>query len=118
MRLIRVGWLFLGLGVAVGVLASVALLVGFEPARLPPALLNIAAYKLTFLAALMLLAVGAVFLRHAQRVHAAPADEGTPRRPPSVTAGWPAETPSDEVRQQRAPGHRGDPPGGRGAAGR
>jgi hypothetical protein len=39
------------------------LLVGFEPARLPRELLNIAAYKLTFLAAGGLLVAGAVALR-------------------------------------------------------
>ena len=63
----RLGHLLLALGLVVGCAASVGLLVGFEPARLPPALLNIAAYKLTFIAALGLLAAGAVSLRHARR---------------------------------------------------
>ena len=40
-------------GLFVGGAASMSLLVGFEPARLPAALLNVAAYKLTFLASLV-----------------------------------------------------------------
>jgi len=44
------------------------LLVGFEPARLPAAVLNVAAYKLTFIASLMLLGAGAVIARYAKRV--------------------------------------------------
>jgi uncharacterized membrane protein HdeD (DUF308 family) len=57
----------LTLGVLVGVVAVVGLLVGFEPARLPAALLNVAAYKLTFLAAFGLLAAGAVVTRYSRR---------------------------------------------------
>ena len=67
MTLARIGRILLGLGVLVGVAASAGLLLGFEPARLPPAVLNLAAYKLTFAAALGLLAMGALFLRHARR---------------------------------------------------
>ena len=57
----------LALGVLVGVAAAVGLLLGFEPARLPAALLNLAAYKLTFLAAFGLLAAGAVVARYSRR---------------------------------------------------
>ncbi|MBW7933805.1 MAG: hypothetical protein H3C62_09390 [Gemmatimonadaceae bacterium] len=46
------------------------LLVGFEPARLPAALLNVAAYKLTFLASLSLIAVGAAVARYVRRAEA------------------------------------------------
>jgi hypothetical protein len=67
MRAARVSGLLLGLGALVGAVAGVGLLVGFEPARLPPALLNIVAYKLTFVAALGLLAAGAVLRRYARR---------------------------------------------------
>lgn len=67
MRTTHLGALLLGLGVAVGTLAGVGLVLGFEPAQLPAALLNIAAYKLTFLAAFGLLAAGAVVQRHARR---------------------------------------------------
>ena len=63
----RVGGVLLVLGLAVGLVASAGLLVGFEPARLPAALLNIAAYKLTFLAAGGLLAAGAIVRRFANR---------------------------------------------------
>ena len=67
MRAARFGSLLLSLGVLVGVAAGVGLLVGFEPARLPRVLLNIAAYKLTFLAALGLIAAGAIVLRYTRR---------------------------------------------------
>ena len=84
MSVSRIGRLLLGLGVLVGVAAGVGLLVGFEPARLPPALLNIAVYKLVFVSALAILAAGAVVLRHAGRVEgrmrdAGPVASGAPR---------------------------------------
>jgi len=66
-RTATIGRILLGLGALVGIAASVGLLIGFEPARLPAALLNIAAYKLTALAAVGLLAGGAVILRRAGR---------------------------------------------------
>ena len=47
------------------------LLVGFEPARLPAALLNVAAYQLTFLASFGLTAAGAAVARYVRRVEAA-----------------------------------------------
>jgi hypothetical protein len=74
----------LALGLLVGVAAAVGLLVGFEPARLPAALLNLAAYKLTFLAALGLLAAGAVVARYSRR-----ADERAGARPGLVGAAAP-----------------------------
>jgi hypothetical protein len=67
MRATHLGAALLWLGVLVGVLAGLGLVLGFEPARLPAALLNIAAYKLTFLAAFGLLAAGAVVQRYARR---------------------------------------------------
>jgi hypothetical protein len=70
MRPVHVGRLLLALGLLVGLAASVGLLVGFEPSRLPPALLDLAAYKLTYLAAFGLIAAGAVFVRHARRADA------------------------------------------------
>jgi hypothetical protein len=63
----RVGSVLVAVGVVVGVAASLGVLVDFEPARLPPALLNIAAYKLTFLAAGGLIAAGAIVRRRARR---------------------------------------------------
>jgi hypothetical protein len=59
--------MLLGAGVVVGLTAVVGMIVGFEPARLPPALLNIAAYKLTIGAAVGLLAAGAAVRRYARR---------------------------------------------------
>jgi hypothetical protein len=70
MRARHLGTAFLLLGLLVGMAAGVGLLVGFEPSRLPAALLDIAAYKLTFLAALALMATGAVLARHARTVEA------------------------------------------------
>jgi hypothetical protein len=67
MRAARIGPFLLALGLVVGVAAGVGLLVGFEPAQLPRELLNIAAYKLTFLAAGGLLAAGALALRYERR---------------------------------------------------
>ena len=67
MRTTRTGSLLLTLGVLVGGAASVGLLSGFEPARLPAALLNIAAYKLTFLAAFGLIAAGAIVQRYGRQ---------------------------------------------------
>lgn len=57
------GQLILMLGLVVGALAGLGLVLGFEPARLPPALLNIALYKLTFIASAGLLAGGAMLIR-------------------------------------------------------
>lgn len=98
----------LTLGVLVGVSAGVGLLVGFEPARLPAALLNIAAYKLTFIAAFGLLAGGAVLGRYARRLEPGSADRlgelaqdrapalSPPERPTPVVA-----PPQDRARVER-----------------
>ena len=67
MRISRFGSLFLAAGAVVGAAAGIGLLFGFEPASLPPALLNIAAYKLTFIGAFGLLAAGAVMIRYGKR---------------------------------------------------
>jgi hypothetical protein len=62
-----VGRVLLGIGLVIGIVAGVALMVGFEPARLPRALLNLAAYKLAFIAAAGLMAAGAMFNRYSHR---------------------------------------------------
>jgi len=67
MRSSRFGGFLLGVGAAVGVAAVVGLATGFEPSRLPPALLDIAAYKLTIVAAIGLLVAGAVIRKRALR---------------------------------------------------
>ena len=74
MRGSRLGDMLLGAGAMVGVAAVVGMIVGFEPSQLPPALLNIAAYKLTIGAAVGLLAAGAAVRRYAKRA----AQDGTP----------------------------------------
>jgi hypothetical protein len=84
MRPAHVGRLLLALGLLVGTAASVGLLVGFEPSRLPPALLDLAAYKLTFAAALGLLAGGATFLRYARRSAAREAEASATAAPSRV----------------------------------
>ena len=63
----RFGQLLLVIGGVVGVAAVVGLVVGFEPASLPPSLINIAVYKLTFVAAAGLLGAGATVRRYARR---------------------------------------------------
>ena len=68
MRGARLGTILLGGGLVVGVAAVVGYLVGFDPTRLPPALVRIAVYKLTFVAALALIAAGAVVRRYTRRV--------------------------------------------------
>lgn len=93
--------LLLTIGVVVGVGAGVGLLVGFEPARLPAALLNIAAYKLTFLAAFGLLAAGAVLARYARRLEPESAnrlDELAENRAPALS---PPESPMPVVAPPR-----------------
>lgn len=73
LQLRHIGAALLTLGAVVGVVAAVALAIGFEPATLPAALLNVAAYKLTFLAAAGLLAAGAIVARYARRTADEPA---------------------------------------------
>jgi hypothetical protein len=96
MSAIHLGRVLLALGVLVGAAAAVGLVLGFEPARLPPALLNIAAYKLTFLAALAILAAGASLVRYArQRARSAPPGPASPVRlgRPELVAGRAGGTP-------------------------
>lgn len=59
----RLSNFFLGLGVAIGIVASVGLAVGFRPSELPAALLDLSVYKLTFIGAICVLAAGAVLRR-------------------------------------------------------
>ena len=89
MRRSRFGGFLLATGAAVGAVAVVGLMLGFEPSRLPPALLDIAAYKLAFLAAAGLLAAGAIIRRRANRGDAESsttpsAERDAPREPPML----------------------------------
>jgi hypothetical protein len=101
MRAERIGRFLLAAGLLVGIAGGVGLLTGFEPARLPAALLNIAAYKLTFLAAFGLLAAGAIFRRYARR------DALTDLRPTAVkdglelSSGQSAHMPSKKRQRER-----------------
>ena len=63
----RFGGLLLATGAAVGIGAVIGLVLGFEPSRLPAALIDIAAYKLMFAAAAGLLVAGASVRRYAGR---------------------------------------------------
>jgi len=95
MRAARIGSILLAVGAFVGAAAGVGLLLGFEPARLPAALLNVAAYKLTFLASAGLLAAGAIVLRHTHRDKVggttSAQQRGDPRQ--ELGAGQPADEP-------------------------
>lgn len=67
MRRSRLGDFLLGAGAVVGLAAVVGLVVGFEPAKLPAAVINLAVYKLTFVGAAGLLLGGALVHRYARR---------------------------------------------------
>jgi hypothetical protein len=103
----RLGDVLIGLGATVGVVALGAFIGGFEPSRLPPALLNLAAYKLAFIAAAGLLVVGAVIARLGPRTHATPPD---PARLPPLAA---ADIPVPHATPERQEGSN-DTSGGRG----
>lgn len=66
-RPLRIGQVLIGVGAMVGTAAAVGLAVGFEPASLPSALLNVAVYKLTFVAAIGLLVAGAIVNRYTRK---------------------------------------------------
>jgi hypothetical protein len=78
MRRVRLGNVLLIGGLAVGAVAALGYLLGFDPMRLPPALVRIAVYKLTFLAALGLIAAGAVVRRHTRRAESSEREEARP----------------------------------------
>ena len=81
-----------------GIAAVVGLVVGFEPSKLPPALLDIAAYKLAFGAAAALLAAGALISRRSNR----PGDARTEKSGTNAASGATArailpEPPASEI---------------------
>jgi len=106
MRLERVGGVLLVTGAIVGVVAVVGMAVGFEPSRLPPKLLDIAAYKLTFAAAAVLLAIGAIMRRHGLTSDNAPSSTARGPRSPEKRSS-PAELPLPAIDRDFADG-RGD----------
>ena|GEM_PF-3633449 len=66
MRAAQVGMLLRVLGLTVGVATVTALLFGFDASYLSPFLIKVAIYKLAFIAALVLLIVGAMIGRRAR----------------------------------------------------
>ena len=69
----RFASLLLGLGAAIGVAGAIGLAVGFQPSRLPAALIDISVYKLVFIAAAVVLGAGAIVGRAERRYRAADA---------------------------------------------
>ena len=63
----RLANLCLSVGAAVAVLGVIGVALGFRPSELPSALLDIAAYKLVFIAASGLVVTGAILGRAARR---------------------------------------------------
>ena len=105
MRASRIGPLLLALGVVVGAAAGVGLLVGFEPSELPPALLDIAAYKLTFMSAFGLLAAGAIMIRYGRRETAIQAPTSAERvQTPALAESRPVGIAEDERRPRERAG--------------
>ena len=66
MRTMQVATLLRVLGLAVGLGAAAALLLGFDVSRLSPFWIKIAIYKLAFVAALVMLVAGAMIGRRAR----------------------------------------------------
>ena len=66
MRLARAGMLLRVLGLVIGLAVASALLLGFDVSRISPFLIKVAMYKLAFIAALALLAGGALIGRRAR----------------------------------------------------
>lgn len=91
----RVANVFISLGAVVGVIGCIGLAVGWRPSDLPPALLNLAAYKLVFIAAGGLLTAGAVLGRAAVRSGARAGAPSAAARPPAeLSLGAPGSGPA------------------------
>lgn len=104
MRIGKLAAFCFGVGLFVGGAASLGLLVGFQPSRLPPALLDIAAYKLAFVAAFALFGVGAVITRYERRTMAARLARG--EVDPALERLLGADADEDLVRAARARAER------------
>lgn len=102
MRLTKLAAFCYGMGLFVGGAASMGLLFGFEPSRLPPALLDIAAYKLAFIAAFTLLGAGAVVTRYERRMASDRRyGEGAAPAPAQLGAPDPLQAPQSPVSASR-----------------
>jgi hypothetical protein len=109
MRTTRLGTVLLFLGLAVGVVAGGALLLDFRPSRLPAALLDLVAYKLAFIAALGLIAAGAIVRRGARRRRAMRRDAPNPIAPGELPAppAWNGTAPgAARAKPSHTPGER------------
>ena len=104
MRDSRFGRFLLGVGALVGVAASVAYLAGFKPSQLPATLLDIAAYKLAFVAALVLMGAGAMVRRYAARDASLEARLEEASAAPALGSG--TDVPMSELRPRERVGER------------
>ena len=106
MRRSRLGELLLAAGAVVGAAAVVGLVVGFDPATLPPALLKLTFYKLTFIGAAGLFVAGGLAYRYArrdeQRLPQVDAAEVDPHQPAALADGL-ANPPASDPRDDRSP---------------
>ena len=106
MRRSRIAEFLLAAGAVVGAAAVVGLVVGFEPAKLPPALLNLAFYKLAFVGAAGLLVGGGLVHRYARRgegqLHTGRAADSV-REPQAALGDGAANPPASTLRDERAP---------------
>lgn len=102
MRTNLAGRALLGLGAVVGVVATTAWFFGYDFSTLPPALLRIAAFKLTALAALGLMAAGAVVLRVSRQTERPPTLPLVTSDPASIQAGDVGSIPNPLMRDRNA----------------
>lgn len=79
MRASRLSTVLLVTGLLLGVAAVIALLLGADPTALPPFLVRVALYKLTFIAVAGLLAAGAFVGRWVRRERGSTATPSLPR---------------------------------------
>ena len=99
MRIGRLAAFCYGMGLFIGGAASAGLLLGFSPSRLPPVLLDIAAYKLAFLATFLLFAVAAVLTRHERRQERDRATRSVETLAPSVPGALNAASAASDLEQ-------------------
>lgn len=105
MRLPSLSKALLLLGALVGAAAGLALAFGLRLDQLPPWMITVGMYKLTFLAAAGLLAAGAMLGRAAKNRSGAEKANGTETTRPAVGAGpWEASRPAEADRIHRERG--------------
>lgn len=102
----RLATFFLGLGVGIGVLGAIGLATGFRPSRLPAGLLDISVYKLTFIAAICVMAAGA-FVRRVERTRRK-SEDGAVRPAELPSATWSLDAHPAGVERQPSRDANGD----------